>query len=112
MQSIAILTEPVSSTVLIEPYRAVTKAGAYPVAGAAAFGITEYGSDEVGQHFAVTTLGTAVAELEADADDDELLEVGTDGKLIPKNIGTAVARARQAGVAGTKIEVFVLIPTT
>lgn len=79
--NISLLTLTVMAGVALANGRAVNQAGAYPAAGALAFGITR--SDAApGDLTPVDVMGTAVAEAGAAFTKDVPLMVGADGKLI------------------------------
>lgn len=104
-----ILTETVTLTAAVETGRCVSVAtGAYPTAGARGDGIALCRGD-AGDDIAIASLGTAFATAGAQIAVGALLEVGTAGKLITKNTGIGVARARTAAAAdGDEFKVFIL----
>lgn len=105
-QKIPLLTLAVVATVALEAERAVTRAGAYPVAAADAFGMATT-AGAIGDRVPADIIGTTIATAGGAFSDGGELEVGTDGKLIAKSTGIAVAVALQDAAAdGDRVEVL------
>lgn len=101
-------TLTVVSAATLKANRAVGRNGHYAAPGEHCFGMTD-SSGEIGAHIAVDVLGTSYATSGAAISDDQLLQVGNDGKLVPKTSGKAVARAMSAASgADETIEIFLL----
>lgn len=108
--NIAILTLTVAAAGALAASRFVTQGGAYPAAGAKAFGVTRAKSDAANELVPVDVHGTAIVEVGAAAvAKDAALEVDASGRVVTQTGGVAVAKAMQAGAAGAFIEVL-LIP--
>jgi hypothetical protein len=104
----AVLTLTVVAAMALEVNRAVDQDGNYSTAGAACFGFTDTAGD-VGEQTSIDCIGTSYATSGAAIDVDELLEVGTDGKLIPLDTGKVVARAMSATTgANESLDIFIL----
>lgn len=112
--SIATLTLTVTATAALENARAVNQAGAYPVAGGLAFGITR--SDAaIGDPTPVDVQGTATVQAGATFAKDVPLMVGTDGKLIAHDGDGdkhAVARSMEAATAPDQLVEVLLVPSS
>lgn len=107
-QKISILTLAVIASAAIAAERFIGADGNYPTAGGAAFGVTNT-SGANGDRVPVDVMGTSIATAGDVIDEDDLLQVGTDGKLVPQTTGVAVAKAMQAaGADGDRIEVLLL----
>lgn len=93
--------------------RFVTQAGAYPAAGAAAFGVTRTSAAAAGDLLPVDVLGTAIVETGAAVTKDAPLMVDATGCVVPLTVGSKspVAKSMEAaGAAGAFIEVL-LVPS-
>lgn len=111
--SISILTLTVTAAGALAANRFVTQAGAYPAAGAAAFGVTRTSAATVGDLVPVDVMGTAIAEAGAAITLEAALQVDATGRVVPLTVGSKspVARAMAAaGAAGDLIEVL-LVPS-
>lgn len=107
-QKISILTLAVIAAATLAAERFVGADGNYPSAGDAAFGVTNTGG-AAGERVPVDVMGTSIATAGDEIEDDELLQIGTEGKLVPQTTGVAVAKALQAASAdGDRIEVLLL----
>lgn len=110
--NISTLTLTVLAAGALAACRFVTQAGAYPAAGAKAFGVTR-SSATIGDLVPVDVQGTAIVEAGAAVTLDADLMVDATGRVVPLTVGTKypVARAMQAASdAGDLIEVL-LIPS-
>ena len=109
--NVSTLTLTVTAAVALAACRFVTQAGAYPAAGAAAFGVTR-SSAEAAAHL-VPVDGTAIAEAGAAITLDAPLMVDATGRVVPLTVGSKspVGRAMQAATAaGQQIEIL-LVPS-
>lgn len=107
-QKISLLTLTAIATGALAAERFTTAAGAYPAAGANAFGVTNT-SAAIGDRVAVDVIGTSVATAGAPVAANAYLQVGTDGKAITRTTGVTVAQALQAAAAdGDRIEVLLI----
>ena len=107
-QKISLLTLAVTAAVALEAERAVTADGNYAPAGGNAFGVTNT-KGAIGDRVPTDVLGTTVATAGAAFDAHDYLEVGSAGKLVAQDEGTAVAQALQAATAdGDRVEVLVI----
>jgi hypothetical protein len=107
---IPLLTLSLVATAAIAKYQAVGYDGAVAGAGEEIFGLaTSDGAS--GEVIAADVLGTGLAIAGATVTAGQALEVGTNGRLIPLDSGTQVARVMpgSGGGDGDLIEVF-LIP--
>lgn len=111
--SLSILALTVSAANALASGRFVTQAGAYPAAGAAAFGVTRTSAAAAGDLVPVDVQGTALAETGAAVTLDAALMVDAQGRVVPLAAGGKfpVARAMKTSVgAGEVIEVL-LVPS-
>lgn len=111
--SLSLLTLTVTAAGALAANRFVTQAGAYPAAGAAAFGVTRTSAATAGDLVPVDVLGTAIAEAGAAITLDAALQLDATGRVVPLTVGSKspVARAMAAaGAAGELIEVL-LVPS-
>ena len=112
--NVSTLTLTVTAAVALAACRFVTQAGAYPAAGAAAFGVTRSSAEAAGDLVPVDVQGTAIVEAgDAISAVDTALMVGTDGRVVPLAglSKTPVGRAMgTAAAAGDFIEVL-LVPS-
>ncbi len=109
-----ILTLTVTASATLVNNRAVTLAGAYPSAGALAFGITRTDAAS-GDPIPVDVMGTAIAEAGAAFSADVPLMVGTSGKLIAHDGDGdkhAVARSMEAATADGQMVEVLLVPSS
>ena len=107
------LTLTVTAAVALAACRFVTQAGAYPAAGAAAFGVTSSSAEAAGDLVPVDVQGTAIAEAGAAITLDAPLMVDATGRVVPLTVGSKspVGRAMQAATAaGQQIEIL-LVPS-
>ena len=111
--NVSTLTLTVTAAVALAECRFVTQAGAYPAAGAAAFGVTRSSAEAVGDLVPVDVQGTAIAEAGAAITLDAPLMVDATGRVVPLTVGSKspVGRAMQAATAaGQQIEIL-LVPS-
>lgn len=111
--NIATLTLTVVAAAALSANRFVTQAGAYPEAGAAAFGVTRTSAAQPGDLVPVDVQGTAIVETGAAITADAPLMVDAEGRVVPLTVGakSPVGRAMGAATgAGALIEVL-LVPS-
>ena len=111
--NVSTLTLTVTAAVGLAACRFVTQAGAYPAAGAAAFGVTRSSAEAAGDLVPVDVQGTAIAEAGAAITLDAPLMVDATGRVVPLTVGSKspVGRAMQAATAaGQQIEIL-LVPS-
>ena len=111
--NISTLTLTVAAAGALAASRFVTQAGAYPAAGAAAFGVTRTSAAAAGDLVPVDVQGTAIAEAGAAITLDAPLMLDATGRVVPlSGSGKApVGRAMEAaGAAGAFVEVL-LVPS-
>ena len=111
--NISTLTLTVVAASALAASRFVTQDGAYPAAGAAAFGVTRTCAVGAGDLVPVDVTGTAIVESGAAITKDAALMVDATGRVVPLTVGSKspVARAMDAaGAAGAFIEVL-LVPS-
>ena len=111
--NVSTLTLTVTAAVALAACRFVTQAGAYPAAGAAAFGVTRSSAEAAGDLVPVDVQGTAIAEAGAVITLDAPLMVDATGRVVPLTVGSKspVGRAMQAATAaGQQIEIL-LVPS-
>lgn len=109
--NIAILTLTVKAAGALAANRYITQAGAYPGAGAKAFGVTRTSAEAAGDLVPVDVQGTAVVEAGAAFAKDADLMVDASGRVVALTVGTKypVARAMEAsGALGAFVEVLLL----
>ena len=111
--NVSTLTLTVTAAVALAACPFVTQAGAYPAAGAAAFGVTRSSAEAAGDLVPVDVQGTAIAEAGAAITLDAPLMVDATGRVVPLTVGSKspVGRAMQAATAaGQQIEIL-LVPS-
>lgn len=111
--NLSILTLTVAAAGELAANRFITQAGAYPTAGAAAYGVTRTSAAAAGDLVPTDVLGTAIVETGAAVTKDVALMVDSSGRVVPLTVGSKspVARAMEAaGAAGAFIEVL-LVPS-
>ena len=111
--NVSTLTLTVTAAVALAACRFVPQAGAYPAAGAAAFGVTRSSAEAAGDLVPVDVQGTAIAEAGAAITLDAPLMVDATGRVVPLTVGSKspVGRAMQAATAaGQQIEIL-LVPS-
>lgn len=110
--SISLLALTVAAGGPLAVERFITQAGAYPAAGASAFGVTRTNAAAKGDLVPVDVVGTAVVTAGAAIALDDPLMVDAEGRVVPLTAGKAgVAKAMgSASAAGDRIEVL-LTPT-
>jgi hypothetical protein len=107
-QKIPLLTLTAIATAILAAERFTTAAGAYPAAAANAFGVTNTNA-AIGDRVAVDVIGTTVVTAGAPITAGAYLQVGADGKAVPRVAGVTVAQALQAASAdGDRIEVLLI----
>ncbi|WP_157201380.1 capsid cement protein [Massilia sp. Root418] len=106
--AIKLLTLSAVATAVLSANRAVTAAGAVPVAGGRCAGFTDFPA-AIGERVSYGALGTVVAEAGAAFAVDAALELDATGRVITKASGVAVARALgAASAAGQLVEILVI----
>ena len=111
--NVSTLTLTATAAIALAACRFVTQAGAYPAAGAAAFGVTRSSAEAAGDLVPVDVQGTAIAEAGAAITLDAPLMVDATGRVVPLTVGSKspVGRAMQAATAaGQQIEIL-LVPS-
>lgn len=111
--NLSLLALTVAAAGVLEASRLVTKTGAYPSAGAAAFGVTRTSAAAAGDLVPVDVLGTAIVETGAAITDDAALMCDAIGRVVPLTTGgkSPVGRAMEpAAAAGAFIEIL-LVPS-
>lgn len=109
----SVFTQTVVAAGALVASRFITQAGAYPAAGAAAFGVTRTSAAAAGDLVPVDVLGTAIVETGAAVTKDVALMVDATGRVVPLTVGSKspVAKSMEAaGAAGAFIEVL-LVPS-
>lgn len=109
----SLLTLTVAAAGALAASRFVTQAGAYPAAGATAFGVTRTSAAAAGDLLPVDVMGTAIVETGAAVTKDAALMVDATGRVVPLTVGSKspVAKSMEAaGAAGAFIEVL-LVPS-
>ncbi|MCS4509141.1 capsid cement protein [Xylophilus ampelinus] len=112
--NISILTLSIKAAGALSANRLVTQAGAYPAAGAAAFGVTRTSAEFAGDLVPVDVMGTAIAEAGAAIPADTPLQVDATGRVVALTVGgkAPVGRSMDAAAgAGDLIEIL-LVPNT
>lgn len=108
----SVMTLTVAAAGALLASRFVTQAGAYPAAGARAYGVTRTSADVAGDLVPVDIMGTAIVEAGAAVTFDAPLMLDATGRVVPlagsgkTPVGVAM---EAAGAAGAFIEVL-LIP--
>ena len=108
-----LFTDTVVAGGALAAHRFITQAGAYPSAGAAAYGVTRTSAEASGDLVPTDVLGTTIVETGAEVTKDSHLMVDSSGRVVPLTVGAkfCVAKAMQAaGASGVLIEVL-LVPT-
>nr|WP_295937385.1 capsid cement protein [uncultured Acidovorax sp.] len=111
--NISLLTQTVVAAGALAACRFITQAGAYPAAGAAAFGVTRTSAANAGDLVPTDVLGTAIAETGAAITKDAPLMVDGTGRVVPLTVGSKspVAKSMEAAAgSGAFIEVL-LVPS-
>ena len=111
--NISTLTLTVAAGGALAANRFITQVGAYPTAGAAAFGVTRTSAAASGDLIPVDVQGTAIVETGAAITADAALMVDAEGRVVPLTTGSKspVGRAMgAAAAAGAFIEVL-LVPS-
>ena len=111
--NISTLTLTVVAAGALAAARFVNQAGAYPAAGAAAFGVTRTSADAAGDVVPVDVQGTTIVEAGAAISFDAPLMVDAQGRAVPLTVGSKspVGRAMEAATAaGEQIEIL-LVPS-
>lgn len=104
--SIALLTLNVVAGGALAIARFVTFAGAYPAAGAGAFGVTRTSAGASGDLTPVDVMGTSVVESGAAITAGALVESDVTGRVITRSAGVILGRALNASSgAGQVVEV-------
>lgn len=111
--NLSLLTLTVAAAGALEASRFVTKAGAYPAAGAAAFGVARTSAAAAGDLVPVDVLGTAIVEAGAAIADDAALMVDATGRVVPLTAGgkAPVGRAMAAAAAAGAFIEILLVPS-
>jgi hypothetical protein len=111
--NISILTLSVAAAGALAACRFVTQAGAYPAAGAAAFGVTRTSAAAAGDLVPVDVQGTALVEAGAPITKDAALMVDATGCVVPLTVGSKspVARAMDAAAAAGAVIEVLLVPS-
>lgn len=109
--NLALLTLTVVAAGPLAANRFVTQAGAYPAAGANAFGVTRSSAAAAGDLVPVDVLGTGIVECAAPITKDAAVMSDADGRAVPIAVGAKapLGRAMEVGASGGVIE-FLLIP--
>jgi hypothetical protein len=106
---VALLTTNFTATAVVLAARFIGADGQHADAGANAIGVAR-SDGEIGDVVPLDVLGTTLVEAGNVVGDWDLVQVGADGKAVPKTDGIAVGRVQGAGgTAGTLLEVL-LIP--
>lgn len=111
--NISTLTLTVAAAGALAASRFVTQAGAYPSAGAAAFGVTRTSAAAAGDLVPVDVQGTAIVEVgTGGVTKDAALMVDATGCVVALSglSKSPVGRAMEAGAAGAFVEVL-LVPS-
>ncbi len=111
--NISLLALTVAAAGALAASRFITQAGAYPAAGAAAFGVTRTSAAAAGDLVPTDVLGTAIVETGAAVTKDVPLMVDSTGRVVPLTVGSKspVAKSMEAAAAaGAFIEVL-LVPS-
>lgn len=111
-QSLSVMTLSVISTAVVAANRFISPAGAYPAAGANAYGASEAPALTSGDRLPVTAIGSVVVETGGAIAAGSLVETDNTGRALLKNTGIALGRLAPGEVstaAGQFVEV-ILIP--
>jgi hypothetical protein len=107
--NLSILTLTVTAAAALSSCRFVTRAGAYPAAGAGALGVTRSSAGQAGELVPADVLGTAIVELAGTVAADQAIATDASGHGVAATGEAApIAVAQEAGVAGSFIEVLLL----
>lgn len=108
--NISILALTVAAAGVLAASRFITQAGAYPAAGALAFGVTRSSAAAAGDLVPVDVQGTAIVECAGTiAIDDPVMSDATGAAVLATGAGKIpLGRAMAAGVSGGFIEVLLL----
>lgn len=111
--NIATLTLTVAAAGALAANRFITQAGAYPAAGAAAFGVTRTSAAAAGDLVPVDVQGTTLAEAGAAVTLDAPLMLDATGRVIPLSGSgkSPVGRAMQAATAAGELIEVLLVPS-
>lgn len=108
MQSIPLLTLPLTASATVRTERFVTYAGAECGAGVAAAGVSA-DAGVSGDLIPVVRIGTAVVVAGGAVNAGALVESDGQGRAVTRNTGVVLGRALQAaGAAGARIEVLLI----
>lgn len=108
MQSIPLLTLPLTASATVRTERFVTYAGAECGAGVAAAGVAA-DAGVSGDLIPVVRIGTAVVVAGAAVTAGALVESDAQGRAVTRSAGVVLGRALQAaGAAGARIEVLLI----
>lgn len=108
MQSIPLLTLPLTASATVRTERFVTYAGAECGAGVASAGVSA-DAGVSGDLIPVVRIGTAVVAAGAAVAAGALVQTDSQGRAITRDAGVVVGRALQAaGAAGARIEVLLI----
>lgn len=104
--SISLLVLNVAAGGVLAAARFVTLAGAYPAAGAGAFGVTRTSAAASGDLVPADVLGTALVESGGAITAGALVETDASGRAITRSAGAILGRAVSASTgAGQTVEV-------
>jgi hypothetical protein len=111
--NIAILTLTVAAAGALESSRFITQAGAYPAAGAAAFGVTRFSTSTAGDLVSADVQGTAIVEAGAAIAKDAAVMVDGTGRAVPlAGAGNSpVGRSMEAAAAAGDLIEVLLVPS-
>lgn len=106
--SFEVFTHSVVATAALTTGRAVTAAGALPVAAGRSLGIAKF-SGVIGDRVPVAVLGSTVAEAGAAVALGAALEVDAVGRVVTRTAGVTVGSAlTAAAAAGDRIEIVLI----
>lgn len=106
-QKIALLTLSVLAIADVSARTFVTLGGETAAAGAAAHGVAVTMALD-GQIFPVDVIGTSIVTAGADIEAGDELQVGADGRAVPRTTGVLVAIAVSDAAAGAATEVLLV----
>jgi hypothetical protein len=108
MQSISLLSLPLTASATVRAERFVTYAGAECGAGVAAAGVADVAGVS-GDVIPVVRIGTAVVAAGAAVTAGALVESDAQGRAVTRSTGVVLGRALQAAAAaGSRIEVLLI----